>query len=135
MITMGCALCREQRTIDHLGSAPLPQCDKHPERAMVDWNYLSKYPKDTLLGEIVDQRYVLVRPLGEGGFGSVYFAIQRGQIRRPVAIKFLTRLNPEFEELFRDEMRVMSRLRNQHVVQFLDSGSHQRGCEAHHTVC
>jgi serine/threonine protein kinase len=125
MITMGCALCREQRTIDHQSSDPLPPCDTHPNRAMVDWNYIKKYPEDELLGEIVNQRYVLVRPLGEGGFGSVYFAIQRGQIRRPVAIKFLTRLDDEFEELFRDEMRVMTRLRNAHVVQFLDSGSHQ----------
>ena len=50
--------------------------------------------------------------------------MQRGHLRRPVAIKLLTRLSDEYIELFRDEMRVMSQLRNSHVVQFLDSGSH-----------
>ena len=124
MVHMGCALCREKITIEHHFSEPLPNCKIHHNRVLVDWTYLEKNLNDLLIGEIIDKRYEVIRPLGEGGFGSVYYAIQQGHFRRPVAIKFLNRLSQEYIDLFIDEMRTMSRLRSPHIVQFLDSGNH-----------
>ena len=77
MIAMGCAICQEQKYIAHKGQQPLPRCERHPDRCMIDWSYIKRYSEDKLLGEIVSDQYVLIRPLGKGGFGSVYFAIQK----------------------------------------------------------
>ena len=130
MIAMGCAICREQRYIAHQGKQPLPRCERHPDRSLIDWNYIERYPKDKLLGEVISGKYVLIRPLGKGGFGSVYFAIQKQNnsnhsIRKVVAIKFLTRISEDHIELFNDEMRLMSHLRNQYIVQLFTSGQHK----------
>ncbi|MAD61561.1 MAG: hypothetical protein CMH49_08665 [Myxococcales bacterium] len=130
MIAMGCAICREQKYIAHQGKQPLPRCERHPDRSMIDWSYIERYPKDKLLGEVISGKYILIRPLGKGGFGSVYFAIQKqsdsnNSIRKAVAIKFLTRISEEHIELFNDEMRLMSHLRNQYIVQLFTSGQHK----------
>lgn len=128
MNTMGCGICRVKRVT----SAPEhgswehepPLCSLHPERVMVSWEVLESRPDDKWLGLILNDRYELTRPLGQGGFGSVYLGVQRGHIRRPVAIKLLTRESPEYLALFRDEMRVVSRLSSPHTVRYLDSGTH-----------
>ena len=130
MIAMGCAICQKQIYIAHESHFPLPNCEHHPHRVMIDWNYIERYPDDTLLGEIVSDQYILIRPLGKGGFGSVYFAIYKQtdaqqETRKTVAIKFLTRISDELIELFNDEMRLMSQLRNQYIVQLFGSGQHQ----------
>ena len=130
MIAMGCAICQEQKYIAHKGQQPLPRCERHPDRCMIDWSYIKRYSEDKLLGEIVSDQYVLIRPLGKGGFGSVYFAIQMQNnqsktVRKSVAIKFLTKVNENHIKLFNDEMRLMSQLRNQYIVQLFGSGQHQ----------
>ncbi len=130
MIAMGCAVCQKQIYIAHESHLPLPTCEHHPYRAMIDWNYIERYPDDKLLGETVSDQYILIRPLGKGGFGSVYFAIHKQtdakqDTRKAVAIKFLTRISDELIELFNDEMRLMSQLRNQYIVQLFGSGQHQ----------
>ena len=130
MIAMGCAICQEQKYIAHKGQQPLPRCERHPDRCMVDWSYIKRYSEDKILGEIVSDQYVLIRPLGKGGFGSVYFAIQKqddqsNTARKSVAIKFLTKVNENHIKLFNDEMRLMSHLRNQYIVQLFGSGQHK----------
>ncbi len=46
--------------------------------------------RDQLFGQVVAERYRILRVLGEGGMGRVYYAEQQmGTARRPVAIKVL----------------------------------------------
>ena len=124
MVTMGCVICRVKQDIAQSPQGVFPVCHRHPNRILVDWRQIESHPEDPWLGLILNQRYELLHPLGKGGFGSVYFAVQRGHIRYPVAIKLLTRKSPEYFDLFKDEMRVISRLKSPHTVRYLDSGTH-----------
>jgi len=99
-------------------------CPQHPQRVLVKQSVVDEHGSDHFIGLLLDGKYELCRPLGHGGFGSVYYAVQRGQIRREVAIKLLTRQSPEYLDLFRDEMRVVAQLRSPYTVRYLDSGVH-----------
>jgi len=44
---------------------------------------------DTLVGKIIDARYLIERELGKGGMGRVYLARDLTLYNRPVVIKFL----------------------------------------------
>jgi tetratricopeptide (TPR) repeat protein len=68
-------------------------------------------------------RYELVRVLGQGGMGVVYEAVRTGQdgVRVPVALKVLR----ERPELLREEGRLGSLLRHQHLVDVLEVGEDQ----------
>ena len=125
MAMMGCALCRIKQDVAPSSQEDVLVCQRHPNRILMDWSTLEAHPDDQWMGLILNQRYELTVPLGKGGFGSVYFAVQRGHIRYPVAIKLLTRQSPEYLDLFRDEMRVISRLQSPHTVRYLDSGTHR----------
>ena len=99
-------------------------CPQHPQRVLVKQSVVDEHGSDHFIGLLLDGKYELCRPLGHGGFGSVYYAVQRGQIRREVAIKLLTRQSPEYLDLFRDEMRMVAQLRSPYTVRYLDSGVH-----------
>ena len=129
MEVMGCALCRVKQEVARSPRGELPRCPQHEHRVLIPWEVLQDNPNDPWLGLVLNERYELINPLGKGGFGSVYLAVQQGHIRYSVAIKLLTRQSPEYLDLFRDEMRVIARLRNPHTVRYLDSGTHQ---DEHH---
>lgn len=99
-------------------------CPQHPQRVLVSQSVVDEHGSDHFIGLLLDGKYELCKPLGHGGFGSVYYAVQRGQIRREVAIKLLTRQSPEYLDLFRDEMRMVAQLRSPYTVRYLDSGVH-----------
>ncbi len=79
-------------------------------------------------GHIIDQRYKLLRKIGEGGMGYVYRAEQLN-INRNVVIKLL---KPEFcvndEQLnrFKREAELASKLSHPNCVTIHDFGFHQR---------
>ena len=59
--------------------------------------------------------------LGSGAMGTVYRAIQRS-VRRPVAIKFLTHVGPEYLARFVREGRVLARISHPAVIRVFDCG-------------
>ena len=68
--------------------------------------------------------YRIDAKLGEGGFATVYRAVQCS-LDRPVAIKLLnTDLaeRPDLRERFERESRLIARLSHPHIVQVIDSG-------------
>ncbi len=79
---------------------------------------------DPLLGQVIADRYHLVKVVGRGGMGVVYRAEDTRLGGRPCAVKLLlgTSMDPEEAERFEREVRIISRLRSQHVVQVLDTG-------------
>ncbi len=76
----------------------------------------------------VNNRYEVMRPLGEGGMGEVYLARDRSLGGMLVALKILRPdvLDPLAAEKFKDEFRSMSRLRHPNLVEVFDFGSVER---------
>jgi serine/threonine-protein kinase len=71
------------------------------------------------LGDVIDGQYRLVRPIGEGGHGTVYEA-EDLDIGAPVALKFLRSEvadTPEFATRMRREARAMGALSGTAAVQ------------------
>ncbi len=118
MSLIQCAICQNPTQAEKDSLCPL-----HPQRIMLPVEDFKQH--DTFLGLVLDDKYELRKQLGKGGFGAVYEAIQRGQIRQKVAIKLLTQQQNDYLHLFIDEMTVISQLRSPYTVRYLDSGIHQ----------
>ncbi|MFO8038815.1 MAG: serine/threonine-protein kinase, partial [Sodalinema sp.] len=77
-------------------------------------------PADTLL----QQRYSLIRLLGQGGFGRTYLAEDRGRFNAPCAVKEFaptlldTTLLDKAKELFEREAEVLYQLQHSQIPQF-----------------
>jgi serine/threonine protein kinase len=112
-----CAICQNPMQTDLDSRCPL-----HPQRLMLPLEDFKQM--DPFLGLVLDEKYELRKILGRGGFGAVYEAVQRGQIRQKVAIKLLTQQQAGYHHLFIDEMTVISQLRSPYTVRYLDSGIH-----------
>ena len=77
-----------------------------------------------LIGQTLDNKYLIEKELGQGGMGTVYLATHLGT-ERPVALKviapqFMERT--EFVERFKREARAAGRLRHPNVVDVTDFG-------------
>jgi serine/threonine-protein kinase len=77
-------------------------------------------------GDIIQERYRLVAPLGRGGMAEVWRAADN-RLQRSVAIKFLAPQlaeDPEFLVRFFAEAQAIARISHPNVVQVLDFGQH-----------
>ena len=77
-----------------------------------------------LIGQTLDEKYLIERELGRGGMGAVYLAMHVGT-DRPVALKVIApefMRHAEFVERFRREARAAGRLRHPNVVDVTDFG-------------
>jgi serine/threonine protein kinase len=77
-----------------------------------------------LIGEVLDDKYLIERELGKGGMGSVYSATHLGT-GRPVAVKVIApqfMRNDEFVERFKREAKAAGRLHHPNVVNVTDFG-------------
>lgn len=71
-------------------------------------------------GEVVKSRYRVVRPLGEGGMGTVYEVVRLSDERR-LALKVLTEATTgEAMARLAREAQVAAKLSNEHLVSILD---------------
>jgi serine/threonine protein kinase len=83
-----------------------------------------KPPRESL-HDVVDERYRLLRMIGEGGMGRVYEAEHTG-IGKRVALKILHAMFSNIKEAverFRNEARTTTRIANAHIVDVTDSGT------------
>src|SRR5438552_264431 len=84
---------------------------------------------DPLVGQVLENRYRLVRALGKGGMGSVYLA-EHVHIQRPFAVKLLHSdlLRDDLSrERFRREALAASRVTHSHIVEVYDFGRTDEG--------
>src|SRR5690606_42133793 len=79
---------------------------------------------DPLVGRIIDGKYRILAPLGEGGMAQVYTA-EHLALEHLVAIKFLRRelaVEAELAERFAREAKTIAQLNSEHIVKVLDVG-------------
>jgi serine/threonine protein kinase len=72
-------------------------------------------------GDVIAERFVIERPAGSGGMGSVFLALDRADGRR-VAIKAMSAPSEDATERFRREARVLSELSHPAIVRYLAHG-------------
>src|SRR3954464_10434113 len=75
--------------------------------------------------QIIDNKYRIVRLIGEGGMGAVYEG-ENSRIRRRVAIKVLhaaTAANAEGVTRFEREAQAAGTIGNDHILEVLDLGA------------
>ncbi len=88
------------------------------------------YPPLLAVGQLVDDRYRIVRVLGQGGMGAVYVAEQVA-LAREVALKVLQHglaHDPASARRFEREARAASSIRHPNVVEIFDFGKLSSGC-------
>jgi serine/threonine protein kinase len=78
----------------------------------------------TMVGQTINNHYLLTEVLGEGGMGIVFKAEDLNLNRRLCAIKILKgqTTDPNEAKRFEAELQIISRLRSPHVVQVLNKG-------------
>jgi len=77
------------------------------------------------IGDVIDEKYRIVRLVGEGGMGSVYEG-ENTRIHRRVAIKVLhgnVATAQDAVQRFEREAQAAGRIGNQHIVEVLDLGN------------
>ena len=79
-----------------------------------------------MIGKRLSGRYEILRELGRGGMGVVYLA-HDPLLERQVAVKIITSsvLNPEIEERFRREARLVAKLDHPAIVPVHDVGEEE----------
>lgn len=87
---------------------------------------------ETLIGKVIDGRYEIIKPLAEGGMGSVFLAEQTG-LRRQVALKILVSEDPELVVRFQREATALAEVSHPAIVEIYDFTAHaveagNRGC-------
>src|SRR5690606_12471197 len=76
------------------------------------------------LGDIIDDKYRIVRLLGEGGMGAVYEG-ENTRIDRRVAIKVLHSIvaySNDAVQRSEREAQAAGRIRSEHIIEVLDLG-------------
>jgi tetratricopeptide (TPR) repeat protein len=74
------------------------------------------------VGDLVDGRYRLLELLGEGAAGKVFRSEDRGRDNQLVAVKLLHAKDPRWENFFRREFDVLSKLHHPNLVRVYDFG-------------
>lgn len=95
----------------------------------IDGRDLHEVDSDPLVGEVIDGRYRIVRALGHGGMGRVYYS-EHAKLNKPFALKFLLgdlTQNPEMVKRFQREANSSSRLNHPHCVSTVDFGETSNG--------
>jgi serine/threonine protein kinase len=82
------------------------------------------FTSEELIGQVLDEKYQIVRKLGQGGMGAVYQATHLGT-GRPVALKVITpefTRNPESVLRFQNEAKAAGCLLHPNIVNVTDFG-------------
>ena len=83
-----------------------------------------------LIGRVIENRYRLLRKIGEGGMGTIY-AGEHIEIRKGVAVKILHPVYSKQQNLverFRREARAASRIGHPNIIDVTDFGTTEDGC-------
>ncbi len=90
-----------------------------------------QHPRRAQGREVINGRYELLSPVGHGGMGTVYRALQQ-PIDREVAVKVLRRTalgedGPRAVKRFFTEARAIASLHHPHIIPLYDFGQAENG--------
>lgn len=78
------------------------------------------------VGDLIDERFLIERPIGSGGMGSVFVARDR-ETNELVAVKVLDLVSDSALERFRREARVLAELSHPGIVRYVAHGEARSG--------
>lgn len=73
-------------------------------------------------GMVASGKWRLVEPIGAGGMGAVWLAVDTGPLGRRGAVKFLADAGPAAHARFLDEAKIMASLHHANIVGVIDFG-------------
>lgn len=82
-------------------------------------------PENSILGTLIDGRYMIKQTLGQGGFGVVYLALDHKMVSRPVVIKVILEQGSGDEysvKKFQQEIEALARVDHPSIVGIFDAG-------------
>lgn len=82
-------------------------------------------PEGSILGSLIDGRYLIKQKLGHGGFGVVYLALDKKMVSRPVVVKVLLEQGSGDEwsvKKFQQEIEALARVDHPSIVGIFDAG-------------
>jgi serine/threonine protein kinase len=85
---------------------------------------------DELAGTLVGDRFLIERKLGQGGFGSVYLAVDKKVVSRKVVIKVMhdDEMKNEWSvKRFKQEIEALARIDHPSIVGIIDAGEMSNG--------
>jgi serine/threonine protein kinase len=100
------------------------QCTECGDAYFIHAKSHEKFGGDPHLGNLLDENYIVIGVIGQGGFGTVYRAVQRS-VNREVAIKVIRLSGGDQENLsrrFEREARVIASLEHPNIVTLYDFG-------------
>ena len=85
-------------------------------------------PSEESIPDVLD-RFEIKKEIGRGGFGQVYLAVRRGDVKQYVAIKLLNKGadTAEIIRRFRQERKFLAALRHENIAHFIDAGESTDG--------
>lgn len=104
--------------------------DEDANHVPQDDTSLANDPDMPKAGDVIDDRYEVLRVIGEGGFAAVYKCHDR-RTQKDVAIKVLDPMmsrRGEFSQRFLREIRTVSQLRHHNTIKVTDAGKTDVGC-------
>jgi serine/threonine protein kinase len=102
-----------------------PNTDNQETSVLGDAPSAASNPPTPVPGTLLNNRYLLIRQLNAGGFGTVHLAHDQQMHGRPVVVKIQINQrvdDPWFERKFSEEVRALSLLDHPGVVVAFDSG-------------
>ena len=126
----GCAVC--EAALQGLDAAEVPLVAGLRGAAPLDALRSGSHAVPASLegvGAVVGGRYKLVEPLGEGGMGAVWMALQTEPVRRPVAVKLIKPGMDSRQVLarFEAERQALALMDHPNIAKVLDAGATERG--------
>lgn len=88
-------------------------------------NKVKRESDNKLIGEILGNRYSIIKLLGAGGMGEIFLAADRNVMNREVVVKMLrdeALKNKDVVRKFRQEVEALARIKDEGIVTILDSG-------------
>src|SRR6185312_5556213 len=82
-------------------------------------------PENSILGSLIDGRYLIKQKLGHGGFGVVYLALDKKMVSRPVVVKVILEQGSGDEysvKKFQQEIEALARVDHPSIVGIFDAG-------------
>lgn len=98
-------------------------------RCGLDDHLLEEGDRDPLIGETLDDRYLIVEPISKGGMGRIYRA-KHAVLEHDYALKVLWgdyASAPPIVERFKREAKAVSKLRHPNIVEVTDFGRTKQG--------